>query len=446
VQAQIDSNLAPPPQTVYQYIGKPFTTIVPPYTTNSFVSATISVPSPLPPNLVYKDISSLLPSHSSAFVNIGDGLQSLSASFTPAGLSTGLSTVLISTDANGRIVAPWLFNVSANTRYNQITTAVDPFLQPPFVGDGASFGGTGTCVSGFQACSSEPGTWSKQGPDAVPMFPANGSTVYQMFTISWAAAQNATWYRVWVSTTGSGENLLPCSFNGGMVDPGGCWTGDTTLTLSAPLAVGNYRWWVKSWSAQRDGKWSTATPFSVAKARFEDRGLTIYDTHTGLEWERKTTDGSVHDVNNVYSWSGSSSTNPNGTAFTSFLSTLNGTPCVSQSVDGIGVTANTCPGFAGHSDWRIPAIDELETIVDCSFGPPCINPIFEPAASDYYWSSSSQMGSSANAWAVNFTGPLTSQPASNSYRVRAVRGSMIPNGPACTRNVSGAVVVLPGCR
>ena len=38
--------------------------------------------------------------------------------------------------------------------------------------------------------------------------------------------------------------------------------------------------------------------------QFIDNGDgTISDTTTRLMWEKKTTDGSVHDVNNTYTWS-----------------------------------------------------------------------------------------------------------------------------------------------
>ena len=76
---------------------------------------------------------------------------------------------------------------------------------------------------------------------------------------------------------------------------------------------------------------------------------TVTDLHTGLQWELKTNDGSVHDVGNSYSWS-SNPPKPDGDAFTEFLGSLN-------DADGSGC-------LAGHCDWRVPTGDELETLVD----------------------------------------------------------------------------------
>jgi hypothetical protein len=82
--------------------------------------------------------------------------------------------------------------------------------------------------------------------------------------------------------------------------------------------------------------------------RFLDNGDgTITDSETGLMWEKKSRDGSLHDAKNAYTWALSyNDPAPDGTLFTTFLSGLNES------------------GFAGHTDWRIPTISELETIID----------------------------------------------------------------------------------
>lgn len=86
------------------------------------------------------------------------------------------------------------------------------------------------------------------------------------------------------------------------------------------------------------------------------------------------------------------------------------------------------PGFAGHTDWRIPTIFELQTILlalfpDCPMSP-CIDPIFGPIAASGYWSSTTDAVGPSNAWFVRFSfGDVVLDGKSNTFHVRAVRGS-----------------------
>ena len=148
--------------------------------------------------------------------------------------------------------------------------------------------------------------------------------------------------------------------------------------------------------------------------RLEDRGLTVFDHQTGLEWEKKTDDGGIHDKDNTYTWS-TGTNNPDGTAFTVFLAALSA---------GMWLGTEDRPAcFAGHCDWRLPTITELNTIVDCSRGAPCVAPIFEPTQSGYYWSSSSFAYGPNGAWFLYFfSGSNFSGSKTLNLYVRAVRG------------------------
>ena len=156
-----------------------------------------------------------------------------------------------------------------------------------------------------------------------------------------------------------------------------------------------------------------------APTRFVDNGDgTICDNQTGLMWEKKDAEDGFtdltnpHDADNGYTWAKFDS-DPDGTAFTDFLQKLN-----SDATNDPEMV-----GFADHTDWRLPNIVELQTIVDCSFGFPCIDPIFGPTAMAFYWSSTSLASDPRLAWFVDFVnGVVSADGKAFDFRVRAVRG------------------------
>ena len=139
--------------------------------------------------------------------------------------------------------------------------------------------------------------------------------------------------------------------------------------------------------------------------RFVDNGDgTVSDTTTGLMWEKKTTDGSLHDVTKTFTWS--TGTNSfDGTAKTDFLDKLN-------DVAGSGAHC-----FAGYCDWRLPDEEgqntpggpkELETILDLTQGNSgsgtgaCVVPALSPTQPLFYWSATAYTGVPTVAWFVSF--------------------------------------------
>lgn len=87
------------------------------------------------------------------------------------------------------------------------------------------------------------------------------------------------------------------------------------------------------------------------------------------------------------------------------------------------VNAESGTGFAGFSDWRIPNIKELQSIVDYRRQVPAIDPVFTPTAFSDVWSSTSHEGDAVNAWRVRFVdGNVLRTTKTVLLQVRAVRG------------------------
>jgi hypothetical protein len=126
----------------------------------------------------------------------------------------------------------------------------------------------------------------------------------------------------------------------------------------------------------------------------------VRDNVTGLIWENKTDDGSIHDKDNVYSW---------GNAPDAFIAKLN------------------VRRFGGFHDWRLPTIKELSTLVDSSICSPSIDLLyFSNTQSSRYWSSTiAPFGWyvwNQYAWNIIFDcGSMGFTYTSENYYVRAVR-------------------------
>jgi len=175
---------------------------------------------------------------------------------------------------------------------------------------------------------------------------------------------------------------------------------------------------------------TTSDTTTTTLMRFVDNGDgTITDNQTGLMWEKKSDDGSIHDVDDLYTWSRPNKTEFNGTAYTIFLAAL-----------------NEAPGFAGYTDWRLPEVkkdggrEELDSLLDMSRGgPPYVFDEFNSSctlnctvsacsctAADFYWSSTTYafpLINRADAWVVNFyDGYSIPEGKDVDGYVRAVRG------------------------
>ena len=73
--------------------------------------------------------------------------------------------------------------------------------------------------------------------------------------------------------------------------------------------------------------------------------------------------------------------------------------------------------LGGHADWRLPSVNELETLVDFGQQNPAINTTYFPnTQSGSYWSSAAYQGNAGYAWIVYFT---TAESALTVWMVRS---------------------------
>jgi len=158
----------------------------------------------------------------------------------------------------------------------------------------------------------------------------------------------------------------------------------------------------------QDGDTQAGAPLS-----YTDNGDgTISDHNTKLVWEKKGSDGSIHDVNFVYTWAN---------AFAVHIATLN--------------AAN----FAGHDDWRLPNVRELQSIANYENFNPSVSSEFNTACTPgaatvltgscttaaQYWASTTSARAPTFAWAVIFSDGLVGEfSKAFVFRVRAVRGGL----------------------
>lgn len=139
---------------------------------------------------------------------------------------------------------------------------------------------------------------------------------------------------------------------------------------------------------------------------------TVTDLATSLMWEKISDDGTIHDKDRTFSWND---------AFAVKIATLNST------------------SFAGHDDWRLPNVRELQSIVNYQNMNPAVSPVFHTGCvndcaatgatpcsctmADNYWSSSTYVNTLHFAWHVLFNvGFVTANNKGFANHVRAVRG------------------------
>jgi len=145
-----------------------------------------------------------------------------------------------------------------------------------------------------------------------------------------------------------------------------CWSFD-----------GNEGLWLKVPCGESDclGQDGAVTIGCPGEGRFADNGDgTVTDTCTGLMWQKDTADVNEDEqltpLGDTLAWCDAASY------------------CENLS-------------FAGHDDWRLPNVRELQTIADYGRFNPSIDPAFT-ALPEFYWTSTSYQEAPDAAWGMGF--------------------------------------------
>jgi len=190
-------------------------------------------------------------------------------------------------------------------------------------------------------------------------------------TMPWTAAVTAdsSWLTITYGSSGIDFGIIKCNF---------------TANTSRSSRTGTIR--VTAYSAFNTITQKDVTVTQASSIYVDNGNGTVTDTSSSLIWQQAT-------APNTYNWD--------------------------QAI-------SYCSGLslAGYTDWRLPTLDELRTLVDSTQNdPPKINHMFFPGTvSSFYWSSITYAYSTTSAWGVNFLYGNDLMPnKSNSLYVRAVR-------------------------
>jgi len=184
-----------------------------------------------------------------------------------------------------------------------------------------------------------------------------------------------------------------------------CWDPDD---ITVPISV------VSCSGTGQDGELQFESGANVGLSRVyvPNGDGTVTDRRTGLTWEKLSNDGdSLHDVDNTYTWA--------------------------EAFDKIAALNSS--SFANRTDWRLPNVNELQSLVDYGAVDPAVSSAFhfpiqcaQPGctvitcsctASFNYWSSTTYENGPGNAWLVDFfDGHVIAFVKNYDYHVRAVRG------------------------
>jgi hypothetical protein len=141
----------------------------------------------------------------------------------------------------------------------------------------------------------------------------------------------------------------------------------------------------------------------IGSQLIDNKDGTVTDTSTGVMWQQATAPG-------TYTWG-----------------------------EALSYCENLVLPSGGYSDWRLPTIKELHSIVDLMRAKPAIDITYFPGAvSDNYWSSTTYVQSPGKAAAIDFTdGHGDDYNKTSTFYVRAVRAGATAPAVPCMADFDG---------
>jgi hypothetical protein len=215
---------------------------------------------------------------------------------------------------------------------------------------------------------------------------------------TWNSAATATWYQLWLGRPDASV-VLDQWFT---AEHAGCAGGATcSITLTPAIGAGAFNWYVRSWNPSGYGPWSAAHTFTVRGALQGWSGIlppsrrftlvlnneAVLDNETGLVWHRAPSAG-------VDVWS-------SGTSH-----------CALWTI-------------GGRQGWRMPALSELQTLVEPSAGSPSLppgHPFALTTTPGGFWAQTENASAAGYRYVVNFTNGSISAQNMGNFRFWCVRG------------------------
>lgn len=159
----------------------------------------------------------------------------------------------------------------------------------------------------------------------------------------------------------------------------------------------------------------------------------VRDNYTGLVWEVKRTDGSIYDATQEFSWY-----NPDGSENANNPGWEDGGFCSDTDLDTLDLVAQAnADELCGRTDWRLPDMPDLDSLVHFGARMPTIETDYFPNTNidfNSYWSNMTDIsgGGNGSAWCTSFRGGAS--------------GTCVKTGGFCrlARVVAGPRATSPG--